>query len=421
MSLTDRHMRNRIFSLLLAIALVMLAGCGGDSAPAAGESGGHGEMVEPDAPKGPHNGRLLEDGDFSVELALYERDVPPEFRVWVTQAGNPVPPDEVDLTVELTRFGDVVETVKFAPEVDYLRGDTVIYEPHSFAVEVTAVHNGSRYEWSFESFEGRTQIAADIAVAMGVETSVAGPATLRDVLRVYGRIEPNRERQRSVTARFDGTIRSVNVSATDLVSKGDALASIESNESLKPYTLRAPIDGTVALRNANPGEQTDGRVLFEIVDTSTVWAELAVFPSQRSRVAIGMPVDIVTLGGERYSGEISRINRIAQSNQSVLAHAVLDNPDGVLVPGVSVSGKIELARHEVPLAVMRSGLQSFRDFTVVYAQIGEEYEVKLLEIGREDENFVEVLSGLEAGTRYVSGNSYLIKADIEKSGASHDH
>jgi len=34
---------------------------------------------------------------------------------------------------------------------------------------------------------------------------------------------------------------------------------------------------------------------------------------------------------------------------------------------------------------------------------------------------VEVLSGLQPGQRYVTGNSYLIKADILKSGASHDH
>ncbi|MEE4185691.1 MAG: efflux RND transporter periplasmic adaptor subunit [Gammaproteobacteria bacterium] len=413
-------MSNRIFGLLLVAALLVVAGCGADSAPGS-QGGTHGEAAEPEAPKGPHKGRLLEDGDFSVELALYEVDVPPEFHAWVTRGGVPVPPREVELTVELTRFGGNIETVNFAPDGEYLRGDRVIYEPHSYAVKVTAEHNGARHEWAFESFEGRTRIAADIAAAMGVETSIAGPATLRNVIEVYGRVEPNRERQRAVTARFDGTIRSVSVSATDRVSKGDALASIESNESLKPYTLRAPIDGIVAVRNANPGEQTDGRVLFEIVDTSTVWAELAVFPSQRARVAIGMPVDIVTLGGERYAGEISRINRIAQPNQSVLAHAVLDNPDGLLVPGITVSGEIEVARHEVPLAVKRSGLQSFRDYTVVYAQIGDEYEVKLLELGREDENFAEVLGGLEPGTRYVSGNSYLIKADIEKSGAAHDH
>ncbi len=49
------------------------------------------------------------------------------------------------------------------------------------------------------------------------------------------------------------------------------------------------------------------------------------------------------------------------------------------------------------------------------------YEVRMLDLGRADEEWVEVLGGLKVGTEYVTENSYLIKADIEKSGASHDH
>jgi cobalt-zinc-cadmium efflux system membrane fusion protein len=45
----------------------------------------------------------------------------------------------------------------------------------------------------------------------------------------------------------------------------------------------------------------------------------------------------------------------------------------------------------------------------------------MLELGRQDDVWVEVLGGFQSGTLYVSNNSYLIKADIEKSGASHDH
>ena len=44
-----------------------------------------------------------------------------------------------------------------------------------------------------------------------------------------------------------------------------------------------------------------------------------------------------------------------------------------------------------------------------------------LELGKRDAERVEVLSGLVAGDPIVVEQSYLIKADIEKSGASHDH
>jgi membrane fusion protein, heavy metal efflux system len=75
----------------------------------------------------------------------------------------------------------------------------------------------------------------------------------------------------------------------------------------------------------------------------------------------------------------------------------------------------------VPLAVKKAALQPFRDFTVVFEQVGDTYEVRMLELGEEQLEWVEVLGGLKPGARYVSENSYLIKADIEKSGASHDH
>ncbi len=86
-----------------------------------------------------------------------------------------------------------------------------------------------------------------------------------------------------------------------------------------------------------------------------------------------------------------------------------------------VRGEVVIDQIDVPLAVKQSGIQRFRDFKVVYARIGETYEVRMLELGRTDGRWVEVLGGLKPGTEYVTNNSYLIKADIEKSGASHDH
>ena len=110
-----------------------------------------------------------------------------------------------------------------------------------------------------------------------------------------------------------------------------------------------------------------------------------------------------------------------QSDQSRLWLATLDNAEGLLAAGMKINARIETETRDVALAVKRSGLQAFRDFTVVYAKVGDEYEVRMLELGQAAGEWVEVLGGLEPGTEYVSENSYIIKADIEKSGASHDH
>ena len=81
--------------------------------------------------KGPHGGRLLSEGDFQVEITIYERGVPPQFRVYAFDRGKLVNPDEVKLTIELRRLGGKVDVINFQREGDYLRGDKVVEEPHS--------------------------------------------------------------------------------------------------------------------------------------------------------------------------------------------------------------------------------------------------------------------------------------------------
>jgi cobalt-zinc-cadmium efflux system membrane fusion protein len=105
----------------------------------------------------------------------------------------------------------------------------------------------------------------------------------------------------------------------------------------------------------------------------------------------------------------------------VTARVVIDNADGRWTPGQFIEGQVTVAETAVDLAVPLSALQTFREFDVVFARFGETYEVRMLELGRRDAERVEVLGGLMPGTEYVAENSYLVKADIEKSGASHDH
>jgi len=44
-----------------------------------------------------------------------------------------------------------------------------------------------------------------------------------------------------------------------------------------------------------------------------------------------------------------------------------------------------------------------------------------VELGQRDAMQVEILSGIRPDDEVVVEQSYLVKADIEKSGASHDH
>ena len=404
-------------SSLSGMFLLLLAACSGAPPEDMGAA-----MEAEDFERGPNNGRMLREGDFAIELAVFEAGVPPEFRAWATQGGQALDPRDVDLSVTLTRLGNRVDEHEFQAQADFLRGSALVYEPHSFAVSVDAVHDRRSYRWDYDSFEGRTRISPEMAQAFELGTEVAGPAVIDETVTLYGRIVPNTDRVRAVSARFDGAIRSVHAMPGESVTEGQLLATVESNESLQSYPISAPIAGVVTERVANPGEQTAGRELFTIVDTSSVWAELAVFPGDRERIRLGSRV-IVTpaTGGVPMEDTISYLDVFSAANQSVNARVVLDNSDGSFAPGTFVTAQVRVAEHQVPLAVRRSALQTFRDFTVVYAQIGDEYEVRMLELGRASADWVEVLGGLDPGTRYVTQNSFVLKADIEKSGATHDH
>ena len=399
--------------------LALLAACSSSDRPTPIEAGG--EHATPQVVKGSHNGRLLTDGSFAIELAIFETGVPPEFHAWPTMDGKPLPLDQVGLTVDLTRLNKS-EQFTFAPQGDFLRAAHVVHEPHSFVVKVAATHAGKSHEWTYDSFEGRTTIAADIARSAEIRTEEAGGATLVQTLTLYGRIVPDPSRQREVSARYPGLIRAVTKGLGDRVQTGEALAQIESNESLTTYSVTAPIAGVITARSANEGEQSGTRTLFTIVDLSSVWAELSVFPRDRSRIRVGAKARVKATDSDAAAdGRIERIDVLAGANQAVAARVSLKNANNVLVAGTFVVANVAVAQRAVPLAVKTSGLQPFRDFMVVYEQVGETYEVRMLELGEQQGEWVEVLGGLDPGATYVTENSYVIKADIEKSGAAHEH
>jgi len=403
------------FTLFICMMLTM------SSFGVSAETSDHHQATE-EPEKGPHRGRLLKDGDFIIELSVFETGIPPEFRVWITDKSQSVKPSDVNLNIKLTRLGGVEDNVKFTAQDNFLRGDIEIVEPHSFVVTVNAQYQGQSHQWQYDNFEGRTTIEPKVAEALEIGTSIAGPALLKETVAVYGKLIPHPNNSREISARFQGAIKRVHVSFGEKVKKGQALATVESNESLKSYTIYSPINGVIHQQQAHSGEQTKDRVLFSIIDNSVLMAELAVFSSDRQRIVLGATVLVTIKGLEQpVSAVIKQIDTATQANQSVLVRAELNNKNGQLVAGTFVSADIEVAEFQVPLAVKRSGLQGFRDFTVVFVKIGNEYEVRMLELGRVAGEWIEVLGGLKIGSEYVSENSYIIKADIEKSGAVHNH
>lgn len=411
-------MKRYAFLILLPL---MLAACGEKQStePAAEEASA---AAGADYERGPHRGRMLRDGNVAIEVTVYETNTPPHFRLYAYRDNQPIAPSGVTASMEVTRLDGEVNAFSFKAEKDYLAASAEVVEPHSFDVKVNATLGGKAYSWTYASYEGRTTIDAEAAKDAGVVIQSAGPATIRDTVQLMGTVALNENRLAAIKARFPGIVRAVQVQVGDRVARGQTLATIEGNESMRTYAVTAPFDGVVLTRATNVGDVAAENTLIEIANLGEVWVDLRAIGTDAERLAAGQAVQVRSATGETtVESTIASLLPVASSGQSVVARVSLPNPDGRWRPGMTVAAEVTLSSEEVPLAVKESGLQRFRDFTVVFAQVKDTYEVRMLELGRRDGEYVEVLGGLKPGTPYVAEQSYLIRADIEKSGASHDH
>lgn len=260
-------------------------------------------------------------------------------------------------------------------------------------------------------------------VAAGIELLTAGPRELRDILRINGSVQPNQETLVKVTPRFPGVIRSMRKRLGDKVKKDEVLATVESNQSLTIYELKAPIDGTVIDRDGTLGEfASEAKPIFTIADLSTMWVDFAVYRQDFSRVRIGDPISIdVGDGGPHIEAKIDYLSPIGASDtQSAIARAIVPN-DGRLRPGLFVDGKVVLSARPVEVAISANAIQTLEGKTVVFVRNGDTFSPREVELGGRDADWVEVLFGLVAGDVYAAKNSFVVKAEIGKAGAAHEH
>lgn len=459
--------------------------------------------VEADYPRGPRGARLLSADGLQLEVTIFETGVDPHFRIYPYDAAlKPLPPSEVTLTVELHRLGDRVDRVSFVPEADYLLGQGIVEEPHSFDVKVIAQHRGRTFDWSFSSIEGKVRLSDATLASTGITIATVGPRDITSVLELTGQIVADDTRVAHVVPRLAGVAVTVTRQTGDSVRRGDVLAVIHSREladarsaylfathhtefakaaaareeglwkkkisaeqeylaakrdaeeaelaevtakqklvalgdspaflasldtapaeTLPRYEVRAPIDGVVMERDVTTGESISiDRTLFVIGDLSTVWIEAPIGAGDIAAIRLGQTATIVSSDlGRETTARVSYLSpTIDTTTRRGMVRFALSNATGWR-PGLFVTVRLTQTSASVAMAVPVEAIQTFRDWQVVFFRFGDWFEARPLQLGRTDGVWVEVLSGLAPGDKYAATNSFAIKAEIGKLGATHDH
>lgn len=276
-----------------------------------------------------------------------------------------------------------------------------------------------------ENEEGHGDVATisdESAASMGIETAIAGPATIRETVRLSGRIVLNQNRSAEVKARFPGIVRGVFKHVGDAVKRGDKLATVESNESLQVYVVPSPLDGVVLDRSISVGDTAGDVPIFTVADLSSLWAEFFVFAADMESVRRDQPIIIRSLDGKMTATSVLQTIQptAEESSQTVLARTEIDNSTGIWRSGMPVQGFAVVSEQPVEMAVPTVAIQQLEGNNVVFVKEGDQYTAKPVTLGHADADMTEIADGLVPGAEVVSTNSFIIKADIGKASAEHE-
>ena len=189
------------------------------------------------------------------------------------------------------------------------------------------------------------------------------------------------------------------------------------------YELTAPIGGRVVTNNLTPGEMVGAdEPVYTIADLSTVWLNISVYTRYTGDIREGQPV-IVRVGERTATGTVDYISAVvSEATRTVSARVVLDNADADWKPGEFVTADVETGQARAARVVPIEAVQTFEGREVVFVQDADGIEPVAVRLGRRNGSVVEILGEeIALGTPVVVGNSFLIKAELGKGAAGHDH
>jgi membrane fusion protein, heavy metal efflux system len=212
--------------------------------------------------------------------------------------------------------------------------------------------------------------------------------------------------------------------ALGLVDEEIESLSQQNEQNFSKYELRSPLGGIIIQKHLTTGEavKSDDAV-FLLADLSEVWVNMAIPAMDINSVKLGQSVTIQNSNiGLKTKGKLTYLDSIIDgTSRTVTGRVVIPNPKLKWRPGTFVTLELTLNERTVPLAVPTRAIQTIRDWSVVFVKYGNFFEARPLELGRSDGKWTEVLQGLKKNEFFVDQNSFILKAEIEKSSATHDH
>jgi len=488
---TNALITTGVIALLVVLCAIAWYKTGNKAETSSQSEGAEEKVAVAGDEKGPHGGRLYRDGDFAAEVKIFEEGVEPHLRVYGYFKDKPLKPEEISANIFVKRL-DAEQNIEFEPpESDYLIGNEIVYEPHSFLMVINVDYQGKKHTWKWDTKEGRVTMLDSSIKSSGLELLKVEPMMFENALELKGELKFPDNFESFITPKASGTLIKTYRSIGDKVNQGDLLATVQSQDLIRLNAERSiaidnlqfsrkkmeqervffqkrispEIDyinakrefedaqtranelnslissyggagnGTIEVRAAMSGtilqvlgavgsNVTPSSPLFKIANTTQLLAVVNVPADQLDALNPNNKVTVkpqTQTGTQEALGHIKYISDVIDPKTRT-AQVFIEIPNQFRWrSGQLITAEIFENQSMKPMVVREDALQNFRDWDVVFIRVGNEFEARPLELGDKFNGYVEVKSGLKAGQVYAAGNSYLLKAELGKSGATHDH
>lgn len=236
------------------------------------------------------------------------------------------------------------------------------------------------------------------------------------------RVEQSKIKHRSALSAVRGAQQGIRAAKA-----GYAALSGGSRSSGGILTVAAPIGGIVTTREATLGQALDRTSeICHIENLRTVWVTASVPEKEIDKAHRGASaqVTVKAFPNRLFPGTVQVIaSRLDPNTRTMPVEVLVDNEDAALRAGMFATVTLGVGRSDVVLAVRRSAVVDDGDARSVFvAEGGGKYEEKSVELGRVKGDYVEIIHGLDAGTRVVTKGVFVLKSEKMKGDLKgHDH
>ena len=262
---------------------------------------------------------------------------------------------------------------------------------------------------------------------IGIQVREAQGGTVAKRAIFPAEIKLNRDTTAAIAPRYVSIVSEVYAEIGDEVKKGSVLASLENRETMAVYKVTAPNDGVIISKDLAVGEVVgDDKVLFEVADLSSVWADINVFPQYQHLLRKGMSASFIARDGCVADGRIKYISPIiSHETRTFTARCILKDARSDFTPGAFVRAQIDIESVDAAVVIPREAVQTLEGESVVFVPSPNGFIPEVVQLGLADDQNVEILSGLVPGAKFAATGVFALKAQMVTSGmdphAGHGH